>query len=111
MIEFESIGYVDVQYNLLTERFTIYVDGECVGAKDKNITGYLFKPTFATYYFNCDPKVTDKVLAKFPKLRAGEYDDYVEAYGKEAWGCDGIFTDGDIEDVVRYIRLLEKRVA
>lgn len=105
MIEFESIGYVDVQYNLLTERFAVIIDGrpECI--KDISCGGRLYVVPFASYYFDFNPKVRDKVFAKFPNLREGEYDDYAMGYESDG------FNDGNIEDVVRYIRLLEKRVA
>lgn len=106
MIEFESIGWVDVQYNLRTERFKIIIDGEdSYCCKDLNLTGYLFKPTYATYYFSFPPQVKERLFKKFPNLTEGEYDDYAIGYAEDG------FNDSNIEDIIRYIRLLEKRVA
>lgn len=113
MIEYQSMGLVDVGYaRMLTERFTILIDGEDVGLKDLwyegrmfciNDSGNLgFRPPNKTYVLDCPEELHSKVYAKFPGNLYASEGDYV------VFDNDNV-DDCNIEDIYHYIQLLIKR--
>lgn len=102
ILAFESIGYVELGscYRMLTERFNIYVDGEWVGCKDRYTSGRLFDTWHSCYYIVCPDEVIPMLKQRW-LVHEDEGGYFI------AWGCDG-FTDGDIIDTVRFIKIYQK---
>ncbi len=113
MIEYKSIGFVDVSCGrIVTERFVIYIDGVDVGAKDIYWDGRLFcindsgnlsfRPPYCEYYIDCPDEFISKVHEKFGGIDTSE-GPYVCLDNKAR------VDDCNIEDVYYYIQLLIRR--